>query len=332
MIITNERENKLVKQLLVSNEPTIRLKTYLRLLDHDYETTEVKRIITKLKIESPIISQLFSYLPIDKQSESVHVYTKWQGIHWILSSLADIGFPSGYESLKFSIDKELEWLLSDDHWERRPIINSRKRFCASQEGNGLYSILSLGLADERCDILAGRLMDYQWEDGGWNCDKKPEVRNSSYHESLIPLRSLNLYAEQKNNSKARNAVVKASELFLKRNLFRKISDNSIINQRWILLYYPSYWHYDILTALKVLAEANKIMDSRCNEALDLIESKRHADGGFPKEGSYCQTKDSSKRYFTPANWGKINKKIMNEWVTIDVLYVLKKAKRIDIEY
>ncbi len=328
----NVREDKLIKQLLESSEPAVRLKTYLRLLDHDYETSEVKSIISDMRTKSSIISQLFSTLPKDEQSKTVHVYTKWQGIHWTLSCLADIGYPPNDDFLQLSIDYELKWLLSEEHWKKKPIIDGRRRFCASQESNGLFSILSLGFADERSDILAERLMKYQWPDGGWNCDKKPEVKNSSYHESIIPFRSLNLYAEQKNDQRARNAANKASELFLKRKLFRKQSDGSIINPRWLKLHYPPYWHYDIFIALKVLAEANKITDSRCNEALDLLESKRTTDGGFPKEGRYCQFKNTEKSYFTPANWGSVNKRKMNEWVTIDALYILKKAKRIDLDY
>ncbi len=234
------RDDKLIKQLLESAEPAIRLKTYLRLLDHDFETIEVKKVISDLKTESPIVSQLFSYLPKDEQSKIVSVYTKWQGIHWILSCLADIGYPPKDYFLQLSIEHELNWLLSKEHWKKRPIINGRRRFCASQESNGLYSILSLGFADERCDVLAKRLLDYQWDDGGWNCDKKPEVENSSYHESIIPMRSLNLYAEQKNDQRAKNAVKKASELFLKRKLYRKLSDDSVIHPRWTLLHYPPY--------------------------------------------------------------------------------------------
>ncbi len=152
------REDKLIKQLLESSEPAVRLKTYLRLLDHDYETSEVKSVISEIRTKSSITSQLFSYLPKDEQSKIVNVYTKWQGIHWILPSLADIGYPPKDDFLQLSIDHELKWLLSEKHWKKRPIINGRRRFCASQESNGLYSILSLGFSDERSDIFAERLM------------------------------------------------------------------------------------------------------------------------------------------------------------------------------
>ena len=73
-------------------------------------------------------------------------------------------------------------------------INGRVRRCASQEGNCYYYSLALGLADDRTEELAARLIKWQWEDGGWNCDKRPEASISSFNETLIPLRGLVLYA------------------------------------------------------------------------------------------------------------------------------------------
>jgi len=50
-------------------------------------------------------------------------------------------------------------------------INGRERRCASQEGNALGYILKLSHMDERTDELVERLILWQWEEGGWNCDK-----------------------------------------------------------------------------------------------------------------------------------------------------------------
>ncbi len=315
--------------LLSSTEPAIRLKTYLRLLDHDYKTAEVKRITNNIKKNSPLLKTLFSYLPKDEKNKTFHVYSKWQGAHWILSELADIGYPPGDKALVPSINKEMNWLMGR---KLELEIDGRRRFCASQDGNGIYSAISLGFFDDRCKFLADRLAEHQWHDGGWNCDRKPEAINSSYNESLIPLRALNLYLKEEKSSKIEKAVSQSIELFLKRKLFKRIRDEKVINKKWVMLHYPPYWHYDILMALKVLGEADKLLDKSCNEALDLLESKRLADGGFPKEESYCQSSNPDARYFSPGDWKRVSKTRMNEWVTIDSLYILKKAKRIDIEY
>jgi hypothetical protein len=322
-------ERKIINRLLNSNETAIKVKTYLRLLDLKHDSPEVKKLTVNIKKTSSVIANIFSHLPKTNDEKKCHVYTKWQGAHWLLSILADIGYPPEDENIKPSINQILNWLIGG---KKRPIINDLRRFCASQEGNGIYSASCLGFLDERCDALVERLVQYQWPDGGWNCDKKPEVKNSSYNESLIPLRGLNQYHLRKPTNLVKQTIEKATELFLKRKLFWKLSDGKIINKKWIMLRYPSYWHYDILSVLKVLAEVGKLQDKRCDDGLDLLETKRLPEGGFPKEDKYCQSSNPEKRYFTPIDWKSVSKKKMNEWVTIDALYILKEAKRIDREY
>ena len=100
-----------------------------------------------------------------------HPYDKWFGAHWVLSILADLGYPEGDESLKPLLEQCYDWLLSKEHQKYILTINGRVRRCASQEGNCVYYSLALGLADERTEELAARLIKWQWEDGGWNCDK-----------------------------------------------------------------------------------------------------------------------------------------------------------------
>ena len=196
------------------------------------------------------------------------------------------------------------------------------------EGNALYSILYLDLDDGRCSQLADRLIKYQWDDGGWNCDKKPKAINSSYNESLFPLRSLNLYSGINDTPEVKNAIDRAAEVFLKRDLYKNSHTGEVINPKWLKLSYPPYWHYEILSILKVLAEANKIKDKRCKDALDLLEKKILDDGGFPAEARYYL--GSAKSNISPVDWGGVNKRKSNLWVTIDALYVLKKAGRVDL--
>jgi hypothetical protein len=66
--------------------------------------------------------------------------------------------------------------------------------------------------DDRCDQLADCLMRWQWPDGGWNCDRKPDAATSSFWESLIPLRGLSAYAQATGDAKATAAAERAAEL------------------------------------------------------------------------------------------------------------------------
>jgi hypothetical protein len=100
-----------------------------------------------------------------------------------------------------------------------------------------------------------------------------------------------------------------------------------MNPQFTRLHYPCYWRYDILFGLKVMAEGGFISDPRCADALDLLESKRIPDGGWPaEERFYAVTKDLSGRGET-VSWGGASKTRMNEWVTADALFALRVAGR-----
>ena len=105
-------------------------------------------------------------------------------------------------------------------------------------------------------------------------------------------------------------------------------DGEIIRNDFTLLHYPCYWRYDILFGLKVMAEAGFIDDPRCCDALDLLESKRLPDGGFPAEKRYYQTRDLQISGFSTVNWGGASKRRSNDFVTVDALFVLKAAGRL----
>ncbi len=85
--------------------------------------------------------------------------------------------------------------------------------------------------------------------------------------------------------------------------------------------------YDILFALKVMAEAGFIGDERCSDALDLLETKRLPDGGFPAEFRYYRPTDKRLSCGSLVGWGPTGTSKMNEFVTVDALGVLKAAAR-----
>ena len=111
-------------------------------------------------------------------------------------------------------------------------------------------------------------------------------------------------------------------------MFRRQSDQKIMEDSFIKLHYPPYWHYDILFGLKVMTEAGLVRDHRCDEGLDLLESKRLKDGGFPAEAKYYHTQEKSRSGFSLVDWGGVSSTRMNEFVTVDALYVLKMAERL----
>lgn len=266
----------------------------------------------------------------------VHPYQKWAGGHWRLVSLAELAIPRGNRKALRAARQVLEWLHGEKHIRAIKTINGRTRRCASQEGNALGVCSYLGMAeDPQVKFLAQSLIEWQWPDGGWNCDKRPEAFHSSFYESLAPLWGLQYYHRLTRDKEAKRAADRAAEFFLIHRLFRSHKDGNIIARQWLRLHYPLYWHYDILQALRVLSLAGKLRDERAEEALGIVESKRSSDGLWSTEECYWNLR---RKIPAPApgkgpivsnvdvvDWGRHGP---NEMITLNALRVLKAAGRI----
>jgi len=128
------------------------------------------------------------------------------------------------------------------------------------------------------------------------------------------------------------AVERASEIFLRRRLFKRASDGRVIHPEFVTLHYPLYWHYDYLGGLKAMSRIGRIRDPRTADALDLLEQRQLPDGGWPAEARHYkvvrpETLETNADY---VNWGGANSRRKNDWVTVDALAVLRSAGRIEV--
>lgn len=271
---------------------------------------------------------------------SLPAYSKWRGPHWALQSLADLGYPVGDEELLPVRDVVLERWLAPQYLrdidvsrittatfeEAVPRVQGRSRVHASQQGGALLAIIRLGLDDGRAATLSERLRDWQWPDGGWNCDRRPATAMSSVHETLLPMRGLAAYAEAADDDAARTAAAAASEVFLARRVAWRRHSGHPLSADAMKLHHPAYWHYDVLAGLVGLSDLGLLNDPRCADALDLLESRRRPDGGWSADAQHWRlAADGSGS--ESVSWGPGVPRGMNEWVTVDALAVLTAAGR-----
>src|SRR5688572_29342522 len=167
----------------------------------------------------------------------VHAYGKWGGAHWRLVSLVELGVPAGEPRCGAAAETVLTWLTGKGHRAGIQVIDGLTRRCGSQEGNALAVCCRLGLAeDARVQLLAESLVEWQWPDGGWNCDKRATGRRSSFHESLPPMWGLHEYWVATGETAAREAAGRTAELFLEHRIFRRGGTGERIHESFVTLH------------------------------------------------------------------------------------------------
>ena len=295
--------------LLASSDPAVRNLARSELLGDSFDR------------DAPLRSPWVQALLVPQRG---HPYgNKWRGAHWRLVSLVELGMGTGPEVLA-AVEQVLGWIAAP----RLPtVIDGLERRHASMEGNALAVCTRLGLArDPRVIYLRDVVLGAQWPDGGWNCDRRPKARHSSFHESLATLWGLLEFHRSTGDEAAGAAAERAAEFFLRHHMFRSERTGRVADREWTKLHYPPYWHYDILQGLLVLSRRGPLADPRCAEALDLLESMRRADGTWEPAGYRYWLKQGSERVNGDSvDWGRTGP---NQMLTLNALRVLKAAGRI----
>jgi len=169
--------------------------------------------------------------------------------------------------------------------------------------------------------IVDRLLGEQLADGGWNCDAPGSTR-SSFNTTICVLEAL-LEHERLNGSIAdvTAARLRGQEYLLDRRLFRRRSTGEVIERdrkggaRWTRFAFPTWWHYDVLRGLEYLRRAAAAPDERVAEAIDLVVSKRAADGRWPLETQYpgrmsVETDEGEGR---PSRWNTLRALRVLDW-------------------
>ena len=137
---------------------------------------------------------------------------------------------------------------------------------------------------EDVQAIVDRLLGEQMSDGGWNCEQENGSTRGSFHTTIDVLDGLLEYERATPNpAKVSAARLRGQEYLLERRLLRRLSTGELIDSEWTQFSYPTYWHYDVLRGLDYLRAAGVAPDQRVAEAIDLVESKRDADGRWPLE-------------------------------------------------
>jgi len=141
--------------------------------------------------------------------------------------------------------------------------------------------------------IIDRLLGEQLPDGGWNCEAPNGSTRSSFNTTICVLEALLEHERATGESpEVTGARLRGQEYLLERRLFRRRSTGEVIARDrkggavWTRFAFPTWWHYDVLRGLEYLRSAGVTPDERVVEAIDIVESRRDADGRWPLEARY----------------------------------------------
>jgi hypothetical protein len=173
-----------------------------------------------------------------------------------------------------------------------------------------------------------RLLGEQMPDGGWNCEAENGSTRSSFNTTICVLEAL-LEHERAGGSSAEVAEsrLRGQEYLLERRLFRRRSTGAVIDYdraedpdgssypAWTRFAFPTWWHYDVLRGLEYLRRAGARPDERSAEAIELVESKRGADGRWTLEVCYPGTMavELGESVGQPSRWNTLRALRVLDW-------------------
>ena len=135
--------------------------------------------------------------------------------------------------------------------------------------------------------IVERLLGEQMVDGGWNCEQENGSTRGSFHTTINVLEGLLEHERATGGSAAATAArERGQEYLLERRMLRRLSSGDLIDTAFTRFSFPTGWHYDALRGLDYLREAGVTPDARVAEAIDLVRSKRDADGRWPLENPH----------------------------------------------
>jgi len=216
----------------------------------------------------------------------------WDSTMHVLTLLREMGLEPASEAARRAVG-----LVRDGVTWRGcgPREADENRFFAGEVEPCINGQVAAAGAYFRQDVggLIERLLGEQLADGGWNCDAPDTSTRSSFNTTICVLEALLEYERAAGaDERVTASRLRGQEYLLERRLFRRRATGEVIERdrksgmSWTRFAYPTWWHYDVLRGLDYLRHAGAAPDERVAEAIDLVASKRNADGLWPLETRY----------------------------------------------
>ena len=206
-------------------------------------------------------------------------------------------------------------------------------------GNMIRTLLALGYGDDRRVRKAlDWLPEFQFEDGGWNCDYPSyNPTHSSFMSTIEPLWAYSEIPRTKLTRKQKNSMERAAEFLLVHRVYKSHHNWRPVEFRGMMqvftgnlvtrFHFPMYYYYDALHALRVLTKLGYGDDERIADALHLMLSKKTPEGKWLLEGDWVRERSGEPRK-TLVTLEKLNEP--SKWITLNCYRVLAKTSDLEL--
>lgn len=245
------------------------------------------------------------------------LFPQWTSTTWSLVLLRDFGLDPASPAARRAVGlvrERVRWEHDGEPYfagEVEPCINGRTVALGAYFGEPVQHIVD-------------RLLGEQMTDGGWNCEQENGSTRGSFHSTINVLEGLLEHQRATSGSAALTAALqRGQEYLLDRRLLRRLSTGELIDPAFTMFSFPTGWHYDALRGLEHLREAGVKADGHVAEAIDLVRSKRDADGRWPLENPHQSEMvdarlrdlalDMDEREGRPSHWNTLRAMRVLDW-------------------
>ncbi|MEO7896129.1 MAG: hypothetical protein ABIR65_02420 [Pseudolysinimonas sp.] len=202
----------------------------------------------------------------------------WRDTMYTAWLLADMGVDPASPPVRAVVERLRDGFDWGEEFGNNPYFAGETEECT----NGMV-LAAAGPFGEVDRALVERVLSTQLDDGGWNCEA-PQSKRASFHGTICVLEGL-LAAEAAGVAPSGTAEARrrGEEYLLDRGMFRSLRTGEPLDPSWSLFAYPFSWHYDVLRGLEHLRRAVVAPDERTADAIALVESRRSADGTWPRD-------------------------------------------------
>ena len=201
-----------------------------------------------------------------------------------LGMLRDMGLDASSEQARNAVGlvRDNATWHSRGPWHGTPVFTGEVEPCINGRVVAVGSYFGLDVSG-----IVERLLGEQMADGGWNCEQENGSTRGSFHSTINVLEGLLDYERSTGGpAEVTAARERGHKYLLERRMLRRLSTGELIDPAFTLFSFPTGWHYDALRGLDYLRAADVTPDARVAEAIDLVRSKRDAEGRVPLENPH----------------------------------------------